>query len=90
MKRQDILIDIMSPKQSLYRFDTAKVKLLILARGGLDAVARALRTTTRTLRRTIANESLNGRLQRELVAYLNVPSATIGYRARKPSHQQAA
>jgi hypothetical protein len=79
--KQDILADIMSSKQSLYRFRTDKVKQLIKARGGLEVVAVALRTTVRTLQRTIANESLNGRLQRDLVTYLALPSAELGYRA---------
>ena len=88
--KQDILADIMSSKQSLYRFHTAKVKQLIKERGGLEVVAVALRTTVRTVQRTIANASLNGRLQRDLVNYLGVSSGAIGYRAKKPPPQQAA
>src|ERR1700752_5120415 len=85
MKR-DILSDTMSPKASIYRFHTAKVKQLIRDRGGMEVVAVALRTTVRTLYRTIGNDSLNGRMQRDLVNFLGVSSGKIGYLATEPSN----
>lgn len=83
---QKILSDKMSAKKSLFFFHSEEVKALIRKRGGWAAVAAQLRTSTRTLERTVSNQSRNGRLQRDLLAVLHRNPQAVGYFASTNGH----